>query len=114
MRTHGGKLEARARRYCADTFLCAQCQQSRIGEIIDFIRYGEPPLVSQNHREGAMEAGVSVYELINGEPVLIGWYFDFLDRPKFKGRGKIVGWGSDGEPLVKIITVWKISPTEKI
>jgi hypothetical protein len=84
---------------------CLACREKRIGTTIDFIRYGKPSSVSFNYRDGSYENGVSVYELRDGKPIYSGWYFGFLSRPKYIGKGKIVGWGSDGEPLVRIISM---------
>lgn len=85
--------------------LCGACQAARVGEEIAFVRYGKPPVsgCSTNHRERTAEAGVSVYELVEGEPRHVGFHFGITDRPAYHGRGIIVGWGSDGEPLVRII-----------
>lgn len=75
-----------------------------IGDEIEFVRYGRPPAggASRNHRDGFREDGVSVYLLSGGEVVLVGWYFDIVKRPAYRGRGVVVGWGSDGEPLVRV------------
>jgi hypothetical protein len=86
--------------------LCWECCKARIGEMIEFVRYGEPPSSqSFNYRDGTYEEGVSVYELVEGKPHYVGWYFNITDRPEYKGTGKIVGWGSDGEPVVQIHTI---------
>jgi len=78
-------------------------------KIIKFFRFGKPPVsgISHNFRDDSSEEGVSVYENRNGEPDFKGWYFGFLDRPCFEGEGKVVGSGSDGEPLVEIISIRK-------
>ncbi len=88
--------------------LCLRCKAARIGEEIDFARYGDAPERSYNHRDDVAEEGVSVYELIDGEPRLVGWYFEIILRQQYRGRGVIVGWGSDGEPLVKILSIAKV------
>lgn len=87
--------------------ICLQCRNSRIGQIISFVRYGDIPSVgkSYNHRDETTEDGVSVYEIINGIPLYVGWYFEIIDRPCLYGTGRIVGWGSDGEPLVDVLTI---------
>lgn len=87
--------------------LCLECREARIGQVIEFVRYGKPPVsgVSQNHRDGYAESGVSVYEVVNGEPQYVGFHFGFLSRPAYVGKGVIVGWGSDGEPLVEIQSI---------
>jgi hypothetical protein len=89
--------------------LCLDCKKARIGEVIEFARFGKPPAsgVSTNHREGTSEEGVSVYEVVNSEPKLVGWHFGITERQQFRGTGIIVGWGSDGEPLVKILKIRK-------
>lgn len=84
--------------------LCLACSTARIGETINFLRYGKPPLsgVSRNHADGIAEEGLSVYELVAGGPIYVGFYYGFMSRPAYIGKGRIVGWGSDGEPLVKV------------
>jgi len=81
---------------------CPACRAARIGEEIEFARFGEAPARSHNYRDGTSEDGVSVYEVVDGEPQLVGWYFEIVTRKEYRGRGVIVGWGSDGEPLVRI------------
>lgn len=93
--------------------LCQNCKSARIGETIDFLRFGVAPSISTNHRDGTAEDGISVYEIKNGTAELVGWHFDFLSRPAFRGTGQIVGWGSDGEPLVRIIKIGQISASQK-
>lgn len=86
--------------------LCLECRTARIGEVIDFVRYGSIPESgsSCNHRDRTSEGGVSVYEVRDGHPVYVGWYFGIIEREVvIRGRGRIVGWGSDGEPLVEIL-----------
>jgi hypothetical protein len=74
-----------------------------IGDVIQFIRHGDAVEFSRNHRDGTMEAGMSVYMLVDGEVKYVGFWFDIATKPAFRGKGEIVGWGSDGEPLVKLI-----------
>jgi hypothetical protein len=83
---------------------CLDCRTARLGERIRFVRFGHLPEsgTSTNHRDRVAEDGVSVYEVRDGKADLVGWYFDFLSRPAYRGVGKVVGWGSDGEPLVKV------------
>ena|SRR5687767_15718689 len=87
--------------------LCAECRAGRIGEVIQFVRHGQPPASgdSRNHRDGFAEGGVSVYELKDGQPQYTGWHFGIAERPAYAGKGRIVGWGSDGEPLVEILSI---------
>lgn len=89
--------------------VCHQCRLSRVGETVRFARFGEPPVSgrSRNYRDSLTEAGVSVYEIVNGAIQYKGWYFDFLTRPLYTGTGTITGFGSDGEPVVKILTCRK-------
>ena len=86
--------------------LCLRCRTARIGEEIEFVRYGNIPKCSVNHRDGTAEAGISVYEIVDGEPQLVGWHFGITSRQSHRGRGVIVGWGSDGEPLVRITLLY--------
>ena len=93
--------------------LCAVCKRARIGQRIQFIRFGQPPTVSRNHRDGTDEPGISVYEIISGKARLVGWSFDFIKRAAYRGEGIITGWGSDGEPVVSIVSIKKISEKAK-
>src|SRR5215510_3254395 len=83
---------------------CGTCRTARIGELIQFARHGEPPASgsSRNHREGTGEEGVSVYEVVAGQMQYTGWWYGIAERSLYYGTGVIVGWGSDGEPLVRI------------
>ena len=94
--------------------LCLGCRTERIGQRIDFLRFGSVPSAghSTNHRDRTTESGVSVYEVVAGKAVLVGWSFGFTDRPAWVGTGTITGWGSDGEPLVKVETVRKAKKSE--
>jgi hypothetical protein len=90
--------------------LCDECKNKRIGEVIEFARYGKPHSsgCSWNHRDKISEPGISVYEIVKGRIEHVGWYFGFEEsRPLYTGKGRIVGWGSDGEPLVEIISIQK-------
>jgi len=82
---------------------------ARLGEVIRFARHGAPPAggCSRNHREQTGEAGVSVYEIVDGDTQYTGWWYGIAERPLYLGTGRIVGWGSDGEPLVEILTIKK-------
>jgi len=93
---------------------CQSCLNARIGERIAFARYGKPPSsgVSRNARDNTTEAGVSVYEIVEGSIRTVGWSFGITDRPLYVGRGVIVGWGSDGEPLVRIECIRKARKAE--
>ena len=90
--------------------LCAECRAKRIGESIDFIRFGLPPASgkSTNHASGQAESGISVLEIRGGRADFTGSIsaLNMIEsRPAFLGKGEIVGWGSDGEPLVKIVSL---------
>jgi len=88
--------------------LCLNCRAARVGEVIEFARYGKPPAGGQstNHRERMAEAGISVYEVVNGEIKFTGWHFGITEsRPAYSGKGRIIGFGSDGEPLVQILSI---------
>lgn len=95
--------------------LCLACRAARIGEEICFARFGAPPKSgrSRNYREGTPEEGVSCYEMIGGGIQWIGWYFGMAERPLFMGQGIIVGWGSDGEPLVRVRTIRRATAAQK-
>jgi hypothetical protein len=95
--------------------LCTDCRAARIGQTIRFLRFGHLPAsgASFNHRDRTSEEGVSVYEVIRGRADLVGWHFDFLGRVAYRGTGVIVGWGSDGEPLVaEVSSLRRIGPKE--
>lgn len=89
--------------------VCAACRQARVGETIQFARYGKAPVSgkSLNHREQVSEAGLSVYEIVEGRVDFVGWHFGITDRPLYLGTGIIVGWGSDGEPVVRLVAMKK-------
>lgn len=93
---------------CGD--LCSACKEARIGEIIEFARHGKAPAsgISHNARDRTAEAGVSVYEIVKGEIQYCGWWFSIAERPLYRGKGEVVGWGSDGEPLVSIIECGRV------
>jgi hypothetical protein len=74
-----------------------------IGDVIEFVRHGRPVEKSRNHRDGTVEDGMSVYMLDGDEVVYVGFWFGIAAKPAYRGRGRIVGWGSDGEPLVEVI-----------
>ena len=86
--------------------------QKSINKIkLTFIRFGDLPDKSKNHLTGKFEAGVSVYEGIerNGVfnviiPSLTGSVCVSLSgcitRTAYEVSGTIIGYGSDGEPLL--------------
>ena len=89
----------------------------RIGEIIEFIRYGDLPkngrsrcgwCLGEPYGNRPELEGVSVFEIKDGvviifEPKL--YDADFYKRSAYRGRGKIVRWGPDGEPLVEVLEI---------
>lgn len=103
-------LAGQGERPCSDP--CHACRMARVGETICFARHGVPPVsgTSRNHREHTAEAGVSVYEIVDGAIQYTGWWFEIAKRPLYRGKGTIVGWGSDGEPLVQIHTIRSVRP----
>ena len=79
-------------------------RQSLVGKRIPFLRFGDIPASGQsrNFRDGHSEGGVSCYEILaDGSPNMCGWPFGIMEgRPKISGTGIVIGWGSDGEPLI--------------
>lgn len=79
---------------------------------------------SGNYARGEREAGLSVYDLKDGVPVVpeeSEWAeVDMLDRlrsdqPKFLVQGLLVGEGHDGEPLlgnVVVVGLWQPSSSQ--
>lgn len=92
----------------------------RIGEVIQYVRYGEIPTSGKSKwwhtlGEGLKSypelKGVSVFEIKDGIEVIphIKIYnTEFLARPKYIGTGKIVGWGTDDEPLIEVVDFHKV------
>ena len=87
-----------------------------------YIRFGMPPEngFSTNHLTHELEKGVSVYEAVERDGVLLPIFPSLkrsaavslawvLDRPCYLVAGEIVGFGSDGEPLMKIQNLTPIS-----
>lgn len=95
--------------------VCDDCRAARIGQTIPFARYGKAPASgkSTNHREQTQEAGLSVYEIVNGKIEHVGWHFGITDRALYLGTGVIVGWGSDGEPLVRVVAIKKATKQQQ-
>lgn len=78
-----------------------------------YIRFGAPPKsgFSINHATGEREPGVSVYraKLYDTGAVIVdtphysqGTFLALQNLPMYQVWGKIVGYGSDGEPCLKI------------
>jgi hypothetical protein len=86
---------------------------SPIGSEIQFIRYGSPTQNSIDYTTNQTLQGMSVYELDSrgaSKTIIRG---EFADRKDvYIGKGTIVGYGSDGEPLVKNYTLRKASPLQ--
>jgi len=82
--------------------LARKCGVS-VGDIVEFVRHGNPVEFSTNHQDGTLEVGMSCYLLAGSEVKYVGFWFDIASRPAFIGTGEVVGWGSDGEPLVKVL-----------
>jgi hypothetical protein len=86
--------------------LCVECRGKLVGSRIRFIRYGDPVEYSTNHREHEVELGMSVYRLgDDGVVELRGFPWEITSRPSHRGTGEMVGWGSDGEPLIRLSSV---------
>ena len=75
------------------------------GEEKVWFRFGAPPESnrSTNFAENKGENGVSVYATPKGS----GGAAFFGNRKVFTGKGRQVGWGSDGEPLIIPTEEWK-------
>lgn len=76
----------------------------KVGDVGQFYRAGTLPKsgFSRDYRDNRTLAGVSVYPT----PVA-GSFAGLKDADWFTGRGKVVGTGPDGEPLIKPIGKWK-------
>ena len=87
--------------------------KSPIGATIKFIRYGKPIDNSTDYITNTMLKGMSVYE-INETGASKGTIrSEFADRKDvYIGTGKIVGYGSDGEPLVSDYKIRKANKIE--
>lgn len=71
------------------------------GERVRFIRYGEIVSNSTNWTDNRPEAGMSVYSLAADGAAEQTVRSEFSDRDNaYIGTGTVVGYGSDGEPLV--------------
>lgn len=85
-------------------------QPTQTGTEIRFVRYGRVPESgsSVNWQTGDIEAGVSVYELHSTGEAIGTVRAEFADRALvYVGRGIVVGAGSDGEPLVRVLSIRK-------
>lgn len=90
----------------------------RIGEVITFIRYGTPPISGKSKWWHTLGIGLKSYPELKGVSVFetcekgaiipipeLYINCDLLERQKFKGKGEIVGWGTDKEPLIKVLEI---------
>jgi len=75
----------------------------KIGDSGTFYRSGDlpPGNRSRNGQTGQLEAGVSVYDSPTASS-----FAGFADRPWFAGEGKVVAFGSDGEPIIEPTGKW--------
>lgn len=86
---------------------------SPIGTTIKFIRYGQPVSYSTDWQSGKRLKGMSVYELGETGASKTTVRGEFSDKPNiYIGRGKVVGYGSDDEPLVSNYTIRKATLEE--
>lgn len=84
-----------------------------IGEQIKFIRYGKPTQNSTDWSKGEQLKGMSVYSLDEKGAAHQTVRSEFADRKDvYVGIGKVVGYGTDGEPLVSDYTVRKARKSE--
>lgn len=84
-----------------------------VGEIKTYYRYGKPPNTNRswNAAEQKPEVGVSVYETPEGS----GGAGFFSDRKIYQGKGRQVGWGADGEPVIIPEGKWEqFTPEKKV
>lgn len=104
------KADAERRLFYGDQQSAVQ-QTAEIGDERTWWRYGNLPPggKSKNHATGAMEEGVSVYPT----PFSEGISGDFGGRKQFYGKGKLLGFGSDQEPLIQPIGEWAEWPGHK-
>ena len=79
----------------------------RKGDIRFFYRVGAPPEGghSFNTMTRAYEKGVSVYVT-----PMAGSFAGDVKRPWYYGKGEVIGFGGDDEPLIKVIGRWKKYP----
>jgi hypothetical protein len=83
-----------------------------IGTINYFYRVGSLPASgrSRNYRDGTIEEGVSVYAFPE-----VDSFAGFKEADWWIGKGKVVGFGSDGEPLIEPQGKWhRLKGTSKL
>lgn len=99
---------------------------SRIGETIDFIRYGDIPkdgkstwwhTLAPPYKSYPKLDGLSVFEINNGVPIIphpeLYTSPCFFERSVYLGKGIIVRIGPDKEPLVKVLSIKRASSEEE-
>ena len=86
----------------------------KIDETINFIRFGNIVEKSKNWAEGNTEQGMSVYSLSGDGAAEQTIRTEFSEnKSAFIGKGRVVGYGSDGEPLVADVgDIRKATPAE--
>lgn len=103
-----GAIQPEARRIAraADLELARDVAAGKV-----YVRFGPLPKGgrSKNYATGALEQGVSAYatsyDLVKNQLKIdfrgfLGGIFTLLDRPAYILRGDLMGYGSDGEPLL--------------
>lgn len=77
--------------------------QCEVGETRMFFRCGPAPAsgVSRNFREGTAEAGVSCYWWPYATSLA-----GLAERDWYCGQGRLLGFGSDDEPIVEVAGEW--------
>lgn len=84
--------------------------KSEIGTEISFIRFGEPVEKSTDWSNNEILKGMSVYEINAQGASKQTVRSEFSERKSvYVGKGTVVGYGSDGEPLVSNYIVRKAS-----
>ncbi len=80
------------------------------GDVRTFYRKGALPESGRsfNHMTNAYEDGVSVYTTPRS-----GSIAGDVDRPWYYGKGKVIGFGGDDEPLIEPIGKWRKYPGHK-
>lgn len=86
----------------------------KIGEPINFIRFGKPVKNSADYTTNQKLSGMSVYPLDEKGISTQTIRGEFADRSEvYIGTGKVTGFGSDGEPLVSNYKLRKATKDEE-
>jgi hypothetical protein len=94
-------------------FVSSNKSKPKIGETVRFIRFGKPVEKSTNFVTGEAEKGMSVYSIGENGASNQTIRSEFSDRGAYIGTGKVIGFGSDGEPLVENAkNITKATPEE--